>query len=118
MNAAIDMSVPLTFRRSYEPTSTNKVGNTSRFDWPCDGEGIVPGEERTAVRGLISRHCGLPESCLRPQLPLNRLGFSRSGLLDLAAAIDLEWGVYLSPEDFANGITVEHVAERITVHAA
>jgi hypothetical protein len=71
------------------------------------------GELETVLRMLMKRHLCIPENRIGRELPLNRLGLDRLDLTHLAAAFDLELGVYAPREICAEGMTLAKLTEVI-----
>lgn len=65
-------------------------------------------DRATAVRNLVARHLGMA-SDPAADVVLSPPAFARESLLALAAAVDLQFGVYPSAECFEAGLTVEQL---------
>jgi hypothetical protein len=64
-------------------------------------------DRASALRVLIARHLDLPMQRVDNNLVLSQPEFGQRSLLELAAAIDAQFGVYLAPENFGPEMTVE-----------
>ena len=70
-------------------------------------------QRRDVLETLVSQHVSVPVDRINRQLPLNRLGLDALGLRHLAAAVDLELGVYVPPERIAQGLTLGKLVELV-----
>ena len=57
-------------------------------------------DRQSALRYLVAHHLGVSLDAENDEPVLSGNHFSRQALLDLIAAIDLEFGVYVEPEQF------------------
>ncbi len=117
IGSGLESSVPLVVDARKE-LCLEDTSPTPRFcssGFTCKGDEARHEEVAATLRMLFTRHLFFPEHHIASEVPLNRMGLDSLALGHLAAAIDLELGVYVPSECFAEGLTIAKLIELIAL---